>query len=242
MPAGNGKLEPQPPAISVTLSRESSGSGVDASQVLTPTASRGSAGSREGNAPLVNTAGQQKRPTSLKRLTGLPKGLKLNLKKGSNRAIRPSDPMAAPLGLLCVRVIAARNLTSKDRNGKSDPWLLIKVGDCRKESDVVKASLNPVWGQPDGISKSALASDGSTDREAFVVAPVWTDTLSAIRIEIILWDKDSLKKDEYLGEVNLGWEEMAEIFRDSIPVAYSSPDNKVHSHFIYSSKLDVTMS
>jgi hypothetical protein len=235
MPAGNGNLEPQAPAISITLSRDGSGSEVDASQVLTPMASRGSTGSQEGNEPPVNAAGQQRRPTPLKRLTGLPKGLKLNLKKGSNRLARPSDPMAAPLGLLCVRVIAARNLTSKDRNGKSDPWLLIKVGDCRKESDVVRASLNPVWGQPEGISKSALTSDGSTDREAFVVAPVWADTLGAIRIEIILWDKDSFKKDEYLGEVSLGWEEMAEIFRDSIPVAYGSPDNQVCNRLISNS-------
>lgn len=226
MQQATGKQDLQAPAIAITLSRDSStssqGSTDAASQVLTPTASRSSGASNS-----QALAAQQNRPTPLKRLSGIPKGLKLNLRKGSNRSARPADPLAAPLGLLCVRVIAARNLTSKDRNGKSDPWLLIKVGDCRRESDVVKASLNPRWGESEGISKNTLASDGSTDKEAFAVAPVWAETLPALRIEIVVWDKDNFKKDEYLGEIHLGLEDLADIYREAIPVAYGAPDNQV---------------
>lgn len=223
MHAGTGRHELQAPAIAITPSRASSNLSSDLDQ-----AADYKAGSSNTHAPST----KQSRPTPLQRLSGLPKGLKINLKKGSNRNALPADPLAAPLGLLCVRVIAARNLTSKDRNGKSDPWLRIKVGDCRAESEVVNASLSPAWGQPEGLSKAALGSDASVDQEAFVVAPVWAETLSAIRIEIILWDKDSFKKDEYLGEVCLGLEDLAQVFREEIPVAYDAANNQVRPNII----------
>lgn len=235
MQAATGRQELQAPSIAITPSRGSSGSSSseadrDASHVLTPTAATAGTSNSHGPSTLSSTATQstkQSRPTPLQRLSGLPKGLKLNLKKGSNRNALPADPLEAPLGLLCVRVIAARHLTSKDRNGKSDPWVRIKVADCRADSEVVKESLNPLWGEPEGISKAALGSDGTVHQEAFVVAPIWAETLNASRIEVILWDKDSLKKDEYLGEVCLTLEDLGHVFRDKIPIAYGSADNQV---------------
>lgn len=242
------------PVIAITPSKTGSGlasssdesDDAGVSQLMTPTASTGGRVAGDRVTPSAQQQQQHlvgpslsasispesppttaKRPKPLKRLSGLPKGLKLNLKKGSNRSAAPSDPQSSPLGLLCLRVIAARNLTSKDRNGKSDPWLLVKLGDCRTESEVVKASLNPVWGELDGVGKNVLQPDGHVKTETVVVAPVWTETMHLTRVEIVAWDKDTFSKDDYLGEVCFGLDEWAACFGQNIPVAYDAPENQV---------------
>lgn len=121
----------------------------------TPSGAGGGGGTAPGDAAPKST-----RPKPLQRLSGLPQALKINLRKGSNRVPTPTNADSEPLGLLCVRVIAGRNLASKDRNGKSDPFLNIRVGDHRVESDCVKASLNPVWGQHLEGNASVLRSSG----------------------------------------------------------------------------------
>ena len=152
---------------------------------------------------------------------------KLNLRKGSGRAAAPQDPSAEPLGLLCVRVIAARNLEAKDRNGKSDPYLHLRIGDARAESETIKACLNPVWGELDGVSENSIKADGRCDKEAIVVGPVWHDTLARTRIEVTAWDKDRFHKDEYLGEISLGLEDWVNTAIEELAVAYDSPTNVV---------------
>lgn len=94
--------------------------------------------------PAINTAAlpaaRPSRPRPLSRLSGLP--LKISsLRKGSSRLVTPTDATAEPLGLLVVRILAARSLTAKDRNGRSDPFLHIRVGQGRAESEVVKVGV-----------------------------------------------------------------------------------------------------
>lgn len=168
------------------------------------------------------------RPKPLKRLTGLPSAvLKLNLRKGSNRHAAPADLQTPPLGLLCVRVIAARNLASKDRNGKSDPYLIIRVGDFRQESEPIKACLHPVWGELDGISSSTFTPDGASRKEAFCVAPLWQETLASTRIEVVAWDKDKLSKNEYLGEISITLDDWVDTAAEKLPVPFNDERNQV---------------
>lgn len=152
---------------------------------------------------------------------------RLNFRKGSGRIAAPQDPTAEPLGYLCVRVIAARNLEAKDRNGKSDPYLHLRIGDARAESETVKACLNPAWGKLEGVSEHSFKPDNYSDKEAVVVGPVWQETLARTRIEVTAWDKDRFHKDEYLGEISLGLEDWVNTHVAEMPVSYESPANVV---------------
>ena len=235
-----------------TASPKSLKSGLNISGPATSTSSSSSSSAFTGGpAPipsLVNPAAStvKSRPSLPQRLSGLPHSLKLNLRKGSNRTGVPSETNAELLGLLCVRVIAARNLASKDRNGKSDPFLVFRVGEARAESEVVKASLNPIWGLLDGGEKDLPHSDGRSRKEACCIAPMWAETLQKLRIEVVAWDKDSFKRNEYLGELSLGVEDWLDTSNPQIPVSYTAincqastytfdilsllSDRKAHSH------------
>ena len=101
----------------------------------------------------------------------------------------PIDPSKTPaLGVLRVQVLAARNLAAKDRNGMSDPYVQLRTGDQRVASEVVKASLNPIWGDlPDGVK---FHGDGHSRKPVIVDTPVYQDHIDRQRIEVVAWDKD----------------------------------------------------
>ena len=46
---------------------------------------------------------------------------------------------------LHIELQNARNLKAADSNGKSDPYAVMKVGDCGVKSATIKKELNPVW-------------------------------------------------------------------------------------------------
>ena len=74
------------------------------------------------------------------------------------------------VGVLRVQVLAARGLAAKDRNGRSDPYVVVRIGDQRVVSDVVRASLNPRWGDlPSGVSFNA---DGHSSKAVSIEVPV----------------------------------------------------------------------
>ncbi|KAM0746819.1 C2-domain-containing protein [Meredithblackwellia eburnea MCA 4105] len=104
----------------------------------------------------------------------------------------PLDPTAPPLGLLVVRVLAAKNLVARDRNGLSDPFVVIRCADSRVVGPTVREELNPVWDDHSGNGQSRL--------QVLVSESVG---LGRERVEIVIWDKDRVGK-QYLGEVGLG--------------------------------------
>jgi phosphatidylserine decarboxylase len=210
-------LKPGNPAIALTTSFDAPAT-TGALAAATPSANHASSG--------------KNRPRLQAKLSSLPSALKLNLRRGSHRTGASTGAESEPLGLLCVRVIAARNLASKDRNGKSDPFLVFRVGEARSESECIKACLNPVWGKHEGIGLHLDQVDGSSDKEAFCVAPIWAETLSSTRIEVVAWDKDSFRRSEYLGEISLGIEDWLDTSGTEVPVLYHDPKNTVGSHLI----------
>ena len=208
VPAANGGNSEEPPAIKITSSSHNPAStGATASTFTLPN-------------PTVSTI--KSRPKLPQRLSGIPHSLKLNLRKGSNRTGVPTEAEAELLGLLCVRVIAARNLASKDRNGKSDPFLVFRIGEARVESEVVKASLNPLWGNFDSGEKDLYRCDGCSEKEAFCVAPIWAETLHTTRIEIVAWDKDNFRRNEYMGEISFTVADWLDASNPSIPIPYGA--------------------
>lgn len=81
---------------------------------------------------------------------------------------------------LKVEVKEARDLVSRDINGKSDPFVVLKLGRIKQQTSVIPKTLNPNWG---GLTF-----------EFDVENP--TDIL-----HISVWDKDMIGKD-FLGKMN----------------------------------------
>lgn len=82
---------------------------------------------------------------------------------------------------LRIRLIEARNLQNKDSGSLSDPYVIFSVGKERAKSFVVKNSMNPLWNQ------------SFTLRITDVSQP----------LQIQLYDRDFLKRDDSLGSVDV---------------------------------------
>jgi len=88
-----------------------------------------------------------------------------------------------------VTVKAAYDVLAADLNGKSDPYAVVVVPGGRKyKSRVQKATLNPVWNY--NVTLSFIKPD------------------SKLKIEV--YDKDAVGKDDYLGEVEVVFKEVAD--------------------------------
>ncbi|OQR94660.1 hypothetical protein THRCLA_08129 [Thraustotheca clavata] len=68
------------------------------------------------------------------------------------------DP-ATPPNLLIIRVERARDLPAKDSNGRSDPFVRIKVGNETRKTSTKYETLTPVWKEGFEIPVSALGSE-----------------------------------------------------------------------------------
>ncbi|RDB18246.1 hypothetical protein Hypma_000605 [Hypsizygus marmoreus] len=80
-----------------------------------------------------------------------------------------------PLVLLRVQVVGCTGLLTKDRNGHSDPFVIVSVLNTRQQTPVPKRNVNPTY----------EAKDATFDFELFVML---ADKLNAI--ELVVWDKD----------------------------------------------------
>mmetsp|Transcript_30034 Transcript_30034/g.75582 ORF Transcript_30034/g.75582 Transcript_30034/m.75582 type:complete len:378 (-) Transcript_30034:26-1159(-) len=65
---------------------------------------------------------------------------------------------------LSVTVVSARDLLAKDKNGLSDPYVLLQLGKQQKKTRVVKKTLNPIFDQT--LTLFAV-------RDSFLSASVW---------------------------------------------------------------------
>ncbi|KAL1297234.1 hypothetical protein AAFC00_004797 [Neodothiora populina] len=87
---------------------------------------------------------------------------------------------------LRVQVMKGRNLAPKDKNGTSDPYLVVTIGDARAATSSVSKSLNPEW------------------NESFDLPITGVDSLL---LEAVCWDKDRFGKD-YMGEFDVAIEDI----------------------------------
>ncbi|THW57300.1 hypothetical protein D6D25_03034 [Aureobasidium pullulans] len=60
--------------------------------------------------------------------------------------------------VLRVQVLEGRNLAPKDKNGTSDPYLVITLGDAREATSVIDKTLNPKWNQTFDLPISGISS------------------------------------------------------------------------------------
>ena len=70
----------------------------------------------------------------------------------SSKVPSPPDPALVPsalekTGILHVLIKGARDLPAKDATRLSDPFVVLKYGNNRLQSSVVKRTLSPMWSQ-----------------------------------------------------------------------------------------------
>lgn len=82
---------------------------------------------------------------------------------------------------LKILVIQARNLAGKDKNGLSDPYLTLTLGDSRHSTHSIAKTLNPSWN---------------------VLIQMSIPDTSGLILNCVCWDKDRFRKD-YMGEFDL---------------------------------------
>ena len=84
------------------------------------------------------------------------------------------------MSTLSIDLLEGRDLVAMDRNGLSDPYVVIDIGEHRKRSKIIYKTLDPVW------------------NESFELAlPCPPPPLVHFR----LWDKDKVGKDDRMGIV-----------------------------------------
>ncbi|DAA75115.1 TPA_exp: Uncharacterized protein A8136_2213 [Trichophyton benhamiae CBS 112371] len=86
--------------------------------------------------------------------------------------------------ILKTQVISGRNLAAKDRNGMSDPYLVVTLGHARESTPTISKTLNPEW------------------NVCFDLPIVGVPLL-----ECVCWDKDRFGKD-YMGEFDIALEDI----------------------------------
>ncbi|KAL8890612.1 MAG: hypothetical protein Q9205_001347 [Flavoplaca limonia] len=90
--------------------------------------------------------------------------------------------------LLKTTVLRARNLAAADKNGTSDPFLVVTLGDARESTPIISKNLNPEWNVSFDLPVIGIQS---------------------LLLEAVCWDKDRMGKD-YLGEFDVAIEDIFE--------------------------------
>ncbi|KAL8357344.1 hypothetical protein RB598_002265 [Gaeumannomyces tritici] len=88
--------------------------------------------------------------------------------------------------ILNIVIMRARNLAAKDRNGTSDPYLVLSCGDAKHVTHSVSKTLNPEWNEQCEFPINGVQN---------------------LLLDVCAWDKDRFGKD-YMGEFDLALEEI----------------------------------
>ncbi|KAI4225839.1 MAG: hypothetical protein LQ349_006981 [Xanthoria aureola] len=88
--------------------------------------------------------------------------------------------------LLKTTVLRARNLAAADKNGTSDPFLVVTLGDAKESTPIISKNLNPEWNVSFDLPVIGIQS---------------------LLLEAVCWDKDRMGKD-YLGEFDVALEDI----------------------------------
>ncbi|KAG9295993.1 hypothetical protein G9A89_011845 [Geosiphon pyriformis] len=111
--------------------------------------------------------------------------------------------------ILRIGVLAARDLAAADKDGSSDPYVVVRVGNQKYQTPVINKNLNPVWNTTFDIKLGPEKIPGS--------------------VTITVWDEDRFGRD-FLGEITIP---MKQLFarnngglNDGQPRAFEDPRNQ----------------
>ncbi|RPD52671.1 C2-domain-containing protein [Lentinus tigrinus ALCF2SS1-6] len=128
--------------------------------------------------------------------------------RGNSAGAFAPIPGEQPIVILRVQVLSGTNLLAKDRNGSSDPFVVVSLLGTKHQTPVSKRTVNPTYNPKDPTFD-------------FLIYLSLADKLGVV--ELVVWDKDMLKKD-YLGEA---WIPKEDWFRDGNAFAFDDMNNKV---------------
>lgn len=113
----------------------------------------------------------------------------------------------SPVVILRVQVLGCKDLLAKDRNGASDPFVVVSVLSHKQQTPVAKRNVNPTY----------------SPKEATFDFPLYLSLADKLGVvELVIWDKDVLRKD-YLGEVAIPLDDW---FRNDNAYDFDDPNNK----------------
>jgi len=140
-------------------------------------------------ATLAQSEGAANMRAGLGRMGTAAKG-KLGLGKGGSGA-------GDGAGTATVRVLRGSGLLAGDKNGKSDPFVVLKCGDGKKAKTAVrKATLEPTW---DDETHEMHISDAAMPL-AYPSATGGAATYSSALLFVEVWDHDTIGRNDWLGE------------------------------------------
>eukprot|EP01090_Pellita_catalonica_P020395 TRINITY_DN7278_c0_g1_i1.p1 TRINITY_DN7278_c0_g1~~TRINITY_DN7278_c0_g1_i1.p1 ORF type:complete len:430 (+),score=67.86 TRINITY_DN7278_c0_g1_i1:32-1291(+) len=100
---------------------------------------------------------------------------------------------------LSLSIISGTDLVSRDRNGFSDPYVIVKWGGKAEKSVVKKKTLNPVWNElfvfPERVSKEDIQRHDSRE----------------YKVEIQVWDWNKLGSDDFMGQLELDTQSLLKV-------------------------------
>ncbi|ORY76368.1 phosphatidylserine decarboxylase-domain-containing protein [Protomyces lactucae-debilis] len=103
-----------------------------------------------------------------------------NIGRGfSSQGKEPQQPAL----VVKANIIQAKDLTAKDRSGKSDPYLVLRLNNAKYTTKVISSNLDPIWNEEADLSISHNAR--------------------AYLIEATCWDRDRFTRKDYLGEFSV---------------------------------------
>ncbi|KAF9443222.1 hypothetical protein P691DRAFT_779000 [Macrolepiota fuliginosa MF-IS2] len=125
-----------------------------------------------------------------------------------------------PVIVLRILIVGCTDLVAKDRNGYSDPFVVVSVLNSRQQTPVAKRTINPTY----------------NPKDATFDFPLYLSTADKLgALELVVWDKDVLSKD-YLGEAALPLEDW---FADR-PFSFNDPANTPFPVYLVSTRSNTT--
>eukprot|EP01080_Neovahlkampfia_damariscottae_P011124 gene11124-3943_t len=127
-----------------------------------------------------------------------------------------NDPMGDYLQKgphIIVNLIKGENLASRDLNGKSDPFVVVKVGKSEAKGKKIMKTLNPQWNE-------SLTLKVTTEFLEITKNP---------QIELTCWDYNTFKKPSFLGLTTV---RIAELEND-VPKSFQKNLDQVESGTIF---------
>lgn len=93
------------------------------------------------------------------------------------------SPTETENGTATIQVIEAKNLASRDANGFSDPFVVVRLGKKEQRTKTIKKNLNPAWNE----SFNFNIKEKSNKNKRYV--------------EVTVWDWDMVGMNDFMGQI-----------------------------------------
>ncbi|KAF9236303.1 phosphatidylserine decarboxylase-domain-containing protein [Melanogaster broomeanus] len=131
--------------------------------------------------------------------------------RGSGRNNFSPSPSEHPVVYLRLQVLGCKDLCSRGKHNSCDPFVAVSLLNMRHHTPVIKRNANPEYS----------LKDATFD---FPIYLSLADRLGTI--EVLVWDRDSMIKKEYLGEVAVQLEDW---FKDGNAFGFHDDQNRSSS-------------